>query len=224
MGGEMGSVYELKESLYGSHTGLLDLCGDGHGKRLLDIGCGNGYLSDLLHRRGFEVVGMEHPLGHDGPFPAGVRLIERDLDLPFEPLGETFDVIVLGDVLEHLRRPAELLTALAPMLRPSGRIVASLPNSGNLYFRLNVLLGRFPEDEKGLFDKTHLHFWMLRNWENLFSRAGYQMHVEKVTGIPVSLAAPRLGWMEGLCYHLARGWKTLFAYQFLVTARPKSLS
>lgn len=195
---------------------LLDPARDG--ARLLDVGCGNGFLSRLLEEKGFAVTGVEHPLGFDGPPPAVVH----DLELPLPALPGPFDVIVIGDVLEHLRRPQELLEQLRPHLAAGGKIIASLPNSGNLYFRLQILMGNFPEDEKGLFDRTHLHFWMLKNWAGLFARAGYGFEVAEVTGIPVGLAVPALGWLERVCYHLARGWKTLFAYQFLAVAKLKS--
>ncbi len=212
------SVYTLKDSPYSSHMRLLALLHPARdGARLLDVGCGNGYLSNLLTQKGFTVTGIEHPLGFDGPPPA----IVHDLELPLPPLPGPFDVIVIGDVLEHLRRPGDLLANLRPHLAPNGKILASLPNSGNLYFRLHILFGSFPEDEKGLFDRTHLHFWMLANWRGLFERSGYTFQVADVTGIPVGLAIPSLGWLDSVCYHLARGWKTLFAYQFLTVAKPK---
>jgi len=215
----MSSVYTLKQSQYSSHMRILDLLDPRlDGKRLLDVGCGNGFLSQLLEEKGFVVTGVEHPLGFDVPTPAVVH----DLELPLPALPGPFDVIVIGDVLEHLRRPQELLAQLRPHLAAGGKIVASLPNSGNLYFRLQILAGNFPEDDKGLFDRTHLHFWMLANWRGLFERAGYDFGVSDVTGIPVGLVIPALGWMESVCYHLARGWKTLFAYQFLTVAKPKS--
>lgn len=215
----MSSVYTLKQSPYSSHMLLLNLLDpQKHGKRLLDVGCGNGFLSQLLAAKGFMVTGIEHPLGFDQIPPAVIH----DLEEPLPPLPGPFDVIVIGDVLEHLRRPQDLLEQLRLYLAPGGQIVASLPNSGNLYFRLQILLGNFPEDEKGLFDRTHLHFWMLANWRGLFDRSGYSFEIAEVTGIPVGLAIPSLGWLEVLCYHFARGWKTLFAYQFLSVAKLKS--
>lgn len=215
----MPSVYTLKQSPYSSHMLLLGLLDPNvQGPKLLDVGCGNGFLSGLLAAKGFAVTGIEHPLGFDENPPA----IVHDLEQPLPELPGPFDVIVIGDVLEHLRRPQDLLEQLRPHLSPQGVIVSSLPNSGNLYFRLQVLLGNFPEDDKGLFDRTHLHFWMLANWRSLFERSGYSFEVAAVTGIPVGLAIPSLQWLEVLCYHWARVWKTLFAYQFLTVAKRKS--
>jgi SAM-dependent methyltransferase len=215
----MSSVYTLKDSPFMSHMQLLGLVSpERDGRRVLDVGCGNGYLSQLLESKGFQVTGIEHPDGFDGPPPAVVH----DLEKPLPPLPGPFDIIVIGDVLEHLRRPQDLLVELRQHLAPGGKIVASLPNSGNIYFRLHILMGSFPEDDKGLFDRTHLHFWMLKNWRNLFDRAGYTFAVQAVTGIPVSLVVPQLGLFDGVCYYLARAWKTLFAYQFLVVAKQKS--
>jgi len=215
----MSSVYTLKQSPYSSHMLLLSLLDPAkHGKRLLDVGCGNGFLSKLLRHKGFDVTGIEHPFGFDGEAPA----IVHDLEKPLPVIPGLFDVIVIGDVLEHLRCPQNLLEELRAYLAPGGQIIASLPNSGNLYFRLQILMGNFPEDDKGLFDRTHLHFWMLANWQNLFERSKYTFEVAEVTGIPVGLAYPSLEWLEVLCYHLARVWKTLFAYQFLSVAKLKS--
>lgn len=216
------SVYTFKDSAYSSHMRLLEMLDPAKmGRTLLDVGCGNGYLSRALREKGFVVTSLEHPLGYDPAQTQDLELIPADLELTLPSLPRAYDVIVIGDVLEHLRRPQDLLEALKPHLTPGGKIIASLPNSGNIYFRLNILLGRFPEDEKGLFDRTHLHFWMLANWQGLFARSGYTFAVREVTPIPVGLVAPSLQWAEALCYHCAVIWRTLFAYQFLVAASPK---
>ena len=103
-------------------------------------------------------------------------------------------------------------------------LLASLPNSGNLYFRLVVLSGRFPQEPKGLFDRTHLHFYMWQGWRDLFTDAEFQIDIRKVSGIPVGLTAPK--WdgsgvvraLEWLAHVAALMRPTLFAYQFVVTA------
>jgi SAM-dependent methyltransferase len=222
------SGYTYKESPYSSHAILVgSLPLEGGGKRVLDVGCAGGYLSELLARRGYEVVGIERPGGHDN-FPAGIELIEADLDVGLPAVRGTFSYVICGDILEHLRDPARLLTQLAKVLAPDGALIASLPNSGNLYFRLTVLSGRFPKEEKGLFDGTHVHFYMWDGWRRLFEGSGFSIAERKVTGIPVGLAVP--SWdgsapvraLEWLAYALARMRGGLFAYQFVVIARRRN--
>jgi len=217
--------YAYKASPYSSHTLLLDsLPAEGRGRRVLDIGCAAGYLAGLLAARGYQVVGIERPGGHGDSFPENVELVEADLDRGLPPLRGKFSHAICGDIFEHLLDPAKLLKQVAAVLEPDGLLVASLPNSGNLYFRLTILFGRFPQDDKGLFDRTHVHFYMWKGWSELFAAAGFQVEQRRVSGIPVGLALPK--WegtaavraMEWLTYTAARLRPTLFAYQFVVTA------
>src|SRR5262249_50794692 len=117
-----------------------------------------------------------------------------------------------------------MLEQLRSMMKPGAHLIASLPNSGHAYFRLNVLMGRFPQDDAGLFDRTHVRFYMLDGWRNLLLDSGFAIESWHVTGVPVGLAFPRLSdsapirAAERISYDLARMWKRLFAYQFVVTA------
>ncbi len=222
--------YVLKPSAYSSHSLLLKRLNPGEsGERLLDVGGGEGYLSAALLERGFDVTCLAAPGTLSDEIPVGVRTIEMDLDLDLTDLGR-FHLIVCGDVIEHVRRPDRLLAWLRGMLEPGGMVVASLPNSGHWYFRLNVLLGRFPEHDRGLFDRTHLHFYSWHGWRNLFNRNGLEIESVEPTSLPVGLAlglphehpVARLG--EWLNYVAARIWRTMFAYQFVVVARPRTTS
>ena len=224
-GAMTGTGYTYKASPYSSHTLLLDsLPAEGRGQRVLDIGCAAGYLAEMLVERGYEVVGIERPGGHGDSFPDNVELVEADLDGGLPSVRGRFSYAICGDILEHLRDPAKLLKQVAANLEPDGLLVASVPNSGNFYFRLNILFGRFPQDDKGLFDRTHLRFYMWKGWAELFAAAGFHVERRRVTAIPVGLALPR--WdgtaavraLESLAYVAARVRPTLFAYQFVVTA------
>lgn len=222
------SPYQFKSSPYSSHSLLLAAFPQrGEGRRVLDLGCAEGYLSAILAERGFRVTGVEGPGGAGDHFPESVHLVEADLDLGLPPLQPGFDFIVCADVLEHLRDPLRILAALRGLLAPGGALIASLPNSGHAYFRWNILLGRFPAHDRGLFDRTHLHFFTWDGWLNLFQRAGLQIESVKSSGVPVGLALPRwdgslpVHLLERLSYELARHVKRLFAYQFIVTARPE---
>jgi SAM-dependent methyltransferase len=219
-------VYTFKSSPYSSHSLLLRALPErGEGRKVLDVGCGNGYLGALLAERGYDVTGIERKGGYDEPFPAEVRLIEADLEKGLPPLDRQFDYVLCADILEHLRDPSLLLRQLRGVLRPGGALIASLPNSGNLYFRLNVLAGRFPQHDKGLFDRTHVRFYMWSGWVEVLEQSGWTIGRVESSGIPVGLAAPAawadsaaVALAERVCYGLARIRKTLFAYQFIVVA------
>jgi SAM-dependent methyltransferase len=222
-------VYTFKASPYSSHSVLLRaLHPDGAGRTVLDVGCGSGYLGALLAERGYDVTGIERSGCYQLPFPSSVRLIEADLEqgLPDLPAG-SFDYVLCADILEHLRDPGRLLEQLRGVVRPGGLLIASLPNSGNIYFRLNILAGRFPQDEKGLFDRTHVRFYMWSGWSDLLQKAGWSIRSVESTAIPVGLVVPPdrensvlVRAAERVCYGLAKVRKTLFAYQFVVTACP----
>jgi len=209
--------YQLKPSPYSSHSLLLaSLPAEGAGRRVLDVGCAGGYLSEILAVRGYCVTGIDSPGVRHAGFPESVELVEADLDLGLPPglslPPGRFDFIICADVLEHLRQPAGMLRDLRKLLATGGRLAASLPNSGHAYFRLNVMLGRFPAHDCGLFDRTHLHYF----------------ETVKCSGVPVGLALPK--WrdtaavraFEGLSHLSARWWKKMFAYQFVVTAAPEA--
>jgi SAM-dependent methyltransferase len=225
-------VYTFKASPYSSHALVLRAFpADGKGRTVLDLGCGNGYLGALLSQRGYVVTGVERNGGWSPPFPDSVRLIEADLEQGLPPLGASFDYVLCADILEHLRRPEAMLQKLKAVTRPGGLIIASLPNSGNVYFRLNILAGRFPQHDKGLFDRTHVRFYTWMGWTSLFNDSGWQIQSVESSGIPVGLVVPPqweqaqpVRWAEHLCYGLAKIRKTLFAYQFVVTAKVRTLA
>ncbi len=219
---EASSPYRLKPGPYSSHTMLLDeFPPRGDGLRVLDVGCAVGYLSELLAQRGFAVTSVDWP---NTPHPPTVEFAGADLDEGLPPLEGRFDYIICADVLEHLRAPLELLRECRELLAPRGVLVASLPNSGNAHFRWTVLRGRFPQQERGLFDSTHLHFYTWQGWVDLFARAGLRIDRVRSSAVPVGLALP--AWdgsppvraLEWLSFALARAWKKLFAYQFIVRA------
>ena len=218
--------YEMKGGRYSSHALLLrHFSSPGDGRRVLDVGCAEGQFADLLSRSGYRATGIDWP---GTAHPDTIEFYGADLDGGLGTIGGGFDFIVCADVLEHLRDPLRILIECRERLAPGGVVVASLPNSGHWYFRANIALGRFPQHNKGLFDRTHLRFFMWDGWVELFARAGLRIESVEPTCTPFGLALRGLDgtWivrmLERMSYDLARVWKRLFAYQFVVTARPEA--
>jgi SAM-dependent methyltransferase len=84
----------------------------------------------------------------------GIATCWADVEQPLPFDGGEFDVVVAGELLEHVRDPSALLGEVQRVLRPGGRLVGSVPNGFRLKNRLRFLLGREPED-----NPTHLHLY-----------------------------------------------------------------
>lgn len=215
------SVYEFKPEPYSSHSLILaTVPAEGRGAALLDVGCASGYLADLMAKRGYDVTGIDAPGVDRATFPGPVKLIEADLHHGLPPVDGRFAWIICADVLEHLREPERVLADMRRLLCPGGRVVLSLPNSGHAWFRLNTALGRKPDDDRGLFDRTHLHFWRWPDMERLVTGCGFRVAARQMSGTPVGLALPWAKSLDGAAFAAARAWPSMCAYQFIVTAEP----
>jgi len=159
---------------------LVELIPAGPPGRVLEIGAGDGSTLAALKRTGkaSEVVGVEIV-----SLPGGGQArkeIDRFIiaDIEQQALGlppGSFDVIICGDVLEHLRDPWQILGYLNGLLRRGGTFVISLPNIR--YWRAlgRIILGDFHYAPSGVLDRTHLRFFCRRNMLDLVRSAGLEI-------------------------------------------------
>ncbi|TMB98843.1 MAG: methyltransferase domain-containing protein [Chloroflexi bacterium] len=158
-----------------SHAQLLLLTGEN--KKVLEVGPATGYLTELLKGRGCRVAGLEiDPAAAEIARQFCERMIVGDieaLDLVATFGEDKFDVVMFGDVLEHLIDPKTVLMKMRGLLAPGGRIVASVPNVAHGSVRLALLRGDFHYTELGLLDRTHLRFFNREGVAALFEEAGY---------------------------------------------------
>jgi SAM-dependent methyltransferase len=116
---------------------LLDLIAPfAAGGRLLDIGCGPGLLLDEARRRGYETVGLELSRASAAHAREALGLDVRELALEDFPERESFDVVVLADVLEHLDDPVAGVARCAELLRPGGVLCVVTPDPSSATARL----------------------------------------------------------------------------------------
>jgi 2-polyprenyl-3-methyl-5-hydroxy-6-metoxy-1,4-benzoquinol methylase len=214
---EAAGYVPLNERPHGGHAKLLRLVGEG--KRVLDIGCSSGYLARPLVQSGCTVVGIEQdPVAAEQAREVCTEVLVGDaeeMELPFEPA--SFDVLLCGDLVEHLRDPQRFLTRIRPFLRPDGRLVLTTPNVANWANRLGLLVGRWRYTDRGILDRTHLHLFTRATLVETLERAGYRV-VELDYTVPV----PGIGTagVEGAAHAVGRLRPSLFAYQFVVSAAP----
>jgi len=130
-------------------------------------------------------------------------------------------------VLEHLGQPEQLLAGARGALRKDGFVVVSLPNVANFTVRLMLLLGQFNYAERGIMDRTHLHFYTRKTARRMLQDCGYEIVDTRATIIPVEIAlglapsnllARALSAMVGMVTAIL---PTLFGYQFVFLARKK---
>ena len=125
----------------------------GAGKRLLDLGCRDGNLTQY-YASGNRVTGVDIDrqalaLASDR---LGIATVWLDLNresLPFDD--GSFDVVVAGELLEHLLDPISVVHEVYRVLAPGGMFIGSVPNSFHWRARLAPLRGRSMEDP------THVH-------------------------------------------------------------------
>ena len=128
----------------------------GPGRRVLDLGCRYGALT-RAYAAGNDVVGVDvdrDALEQAAALGIETRWADVEERLPFDDA--SFDVVVAGELLEHLRDPAAVVAEVARILRPGGMLVGSVPNFYRLKNRFQFLLGRTPDFFD---DPTHLHFF-----------------------------------------------------------------
>jgi len=96
-------------------------------------------------------------------------------------------VILLLDVLEHLRNPARILDQIRTIAGPETIILFSVPNVANIVVRFGLLFGRFNYTEKGILDKTHLRFWTRKSFRRLVEENGFSIRRQTCSVMPVAL-------------------------------------
>ena len=213
------SRYRFKQDPHSSHGQVAALIPDS-GQRILDVGSGPSELSRLLKKKGNRIVGVDRFFPEDN-HAALEQKIEKDLEKDFElPFGREFDFVLFLDVLEHLREPAALLARARQYLKPGGKVIVSVPNVAHWSVRFSLLFGSFRYGDRGILDKTHLHFYTLKTFRQMLKENNYKVIKVAATPLPLLDSFPVIGsvllrWIHWIDVVLTRLWKTLFGYQFI---------
>lgn len=174
-------LYATKENGYYSFVRWeIISCLERKYKNVLDVGCGDG--STLLELKklqladcvvGLDLICKEPRASFSHPDRFIVGNIEN-IELPYEE--GHFDLIICGDVIEHLIDPWNVLQVLYSFLSAGGNIVASFPNLcyrkiiKNLIFR-----DTFEYVESGILDRGHLRFFTITSAVKMMMETGFEI-------------------------------------------------
>ncbi|MBW8295553.1 class I SAM-dependent methyltransferase [Sphingopyxis sp.] len=162
---------------------VLSLLRSSKADRILEIGGGDfPTLIETRSRIGGEVWGVD--------IRASTTKLDRMIvgsvtsHIVREQLSEArFDVIIANDVVEHIEDTEAFFDILSKCVADRGEILISVPNIRNVKLLYHVFLkGRFPRDEAGLFDKTHLRWFCRKDVEKLAASAGLRVADHRYSG------------------------------------------
>ncbi len=138
--------------------------------RLLDVGCGNGRYLNEMRRLGWQVEGLD-------PDPLSVSLARDKYNLNVHETtlensvlhDESYDVITLNHVIEHLHDPAACLSKCIKLLRPGGHLIIRTPNADSLGHRV------FGESWFPLEVPRHFYIFSSQSLRSLAEKVGFEV-------------------------------------------------
>jgi len=129
-------------------------------KKILDIGCASGYLSQELKQADNYVVGIDISATNLAKISSAIdKTLVLDIENDAWPESFTknkFDVIIMAEIIEHLFDQDNLLKKLKQILQSSGFIILTTPNFLTWNNRLRMLFGKYG-DKEILYDKSHIN-------------------------------------------------------------------
>ncbi len=148
-------------------------------KRILEVGCGNGFWAHRFAELGYEVVAIDpSETGVEQARKAypGIRfeVMEIEADTCRQLGLDCFDVVTSLEVVEHLYLPRQWAAGCFSALRPGGRLICSTPYHGYLKNLAVSLANRWDLHFSPNWDGGHIKFWSRATLTELLLRAGFQ--------------------------------------------------
>ncbi len=176
--------YDVKAGSYfeGARKDFVDELPDDPHAHILEIGCSNGNTGALAlamgkceRYAGVEIHRAAALVAREKLSEVLIGDIER-IDLPWEQ--QSFDALILSEVLEHLVDPWKVLLRLHSYLKPGALVLASSPNVSHHRIIRMLLRGEWNLTDDGIMDRTHLRWFTPKSFAQMFEDCGYQ--VDKV--------------------------------------------
>jgi len=197
------------------------------GGSVLELGPGPGAMTRVLLARGHRVTVVENdPEALEVLKTLGVEVIPGNLDGTdwLDAIaGRRFDAVMACDVLEHLRKPEDVLQRLSEFVAPMGRLVISVPNIAYAGVLAAMRNGIFDYSDKGQLDRTHVRFFTKRSIEKVLLDCGWAPRIWEANRVPVECSEFAWYWsaLPGEQRQaLLAGWQDFDVYQWMVVVTP----
>jgi 2-polyprenyl-3-methyl-5-hydroxy-6-metoxy-1,4-benzoquinol methylase len=150
--------------------------------KLLDVGCGLGWVVAQAKDRGFDAMGIDESKVYVGVGEKhlGVDLFPYSLETMYSKRQKKFrnyDVVILKHVLEHVENPKKFLEIIKEFLVPGGKLLVACPNINSLMFRL------FSERWYGLVPNQHLWQFSAKTLARLLESNGFNIKRIEITNL-----------------------------------------
>ena len=152
---------------------------------ILDVGAAQGMLGQALQHSGLTMDAVEVNQEWASLARPFYRQVFNSFVEDAELLPNHYRVVVCGDVLEHVPQPERVLERLMQAATDDATFIVSLPNVAHLAVRMMLLSGRFPQMERGILDRTHLHFYTRDTAQKMLESVGLRVVWARPTGVPV---------------------------------------
>ncbi len=153
---------------------LYKMLAEHKGKRILDVGCGNGVIACRLLADGFDVYGID--ASETGiniaceKYPG--RFFVQDISserLPDALSAFQFEVVISTEVIEHLYAPRSYMKFIKNILTLGGVVIISTPYHGYLKNLVMALSNKMDSHFTVLWDGGHIKFWSRRTLTSLLN-------------------------------------------------------
>lgn len=141
---------------------------------ILDVGCGQGKILEKLHQIGFSQLYGCDWLTRDTNDFFEYSTIDLNLNGLSKYNGNSFDLIICSDVLEHMENPTQVLREINRVMKPDAKAIITIPNAWNIQERMLFLFSanssRYKSERRSS-PFGHISFFTIEILESIFDRA-----------------------------------------------------
>ncbi|MDJ0636645.1 MAG: methyltransferase domain-containing protein [Xenococcaceae cyanobacterium MO_188.B29] len=145
--------------------------------RILDLGCGNGNLTNLIAQQGYKVTGIEQS-------ESGIHFARQNFpnchfiqgsiyDSVPEELEKSFDIVISAEVIEHLYYPRELVKYARQCIKLGGHLIVTTPYHGYWKNLALSLTGKMDRHFTTLWDGGHVKFFSVKTLSSILQSEGF---------------------------------------------------